>query len=192
MYLAGPEEEAEELPLGSPHESEDVAGAEGFGGLAGVGFDTPAEVFAAPGGEAVAAGGVPDEFKGAEQGCIQKEDISAGEGGCAVTGRCRQTGDPESSQEHESSLVERARLQLIASSANADCLWDAELRWSESSFERLIVKRLRLLGVLAHPDDESLGFCGSLAKYAAEGVETFLVTATRGEAGRFGAAGTGQ
>jgi LmbE family N-acetylglucosaminyl deacetylase len=53
------------------------------------------------------------------------------------------------------------------------------------------VKKLRLLGVLAHPDDESLGFGGSLAKYAAEGVETFLVTATRGEAGRFGAAGKG-
>ena len=53
------------------------------------------------------------------------------------------------------------------------------------------MKKLRLLGVMAHPDDESLGFGGSLAKYAAEGVETFLVTATRGEAGRFGAAGKG-
>jgi LmbE family N-acetylglucosaminyl deacetylase len=53
------------------------------------------------------------------------------------------------------------------------------------------VKKLRLLGVMAHPDDESLGFGGSLAKYAAEGIETFLVTATRGEAGRFGAAGKG-
>lgn len=40
--------------------------------------------------------------------------------------------------------------------------------------------------VLAHPDDESLGTGGTLAKYAAEGVETFLVTATRGERGRFG------
>ena len=53
------------------------------------------------------------------------------------------------------------------------------------------MKKLRLLGVLAHPDDESLGFGGALAKYAAEGVETFVVTATRGEAGRFGAAGKG-
>src|SRR5262249_19615047 len=43
----------------------------------------------------------------------------------------------------------------------------------------------RLLAVLAHPDDESLGFGGTLAKYAAEGVETFLVTATRGESGRY-------
>jgi LmbE family N-acetylglucosaminyl deacetylase len=53
------------------------------------------------------------------------------------------------------------------------------------------VRKLRLMGIFAHPDDESLGFGGSLAKYAAEGVETFLVTATRGEAGRFGAAGKG-
>jgi len=37
--------------------------------------------------------------------------------------------------------------------------------------------------VLAHPDDESLGTGGALAKYAAEGVETYLVTATRGERG---------
>ena len=44
---------------------------------------------------------------------------------------------------------------------------------------------LRLMAVLAHPDDESLGFGGTLARYAAEGVETFLVTATRGDAGRF-------
>jgi len=44
---------------------------------------------------------------------------------------------------------------------------------------------LKLMAVLAHPDDESLGFGGTLAKYAAEGVETSLVTATRGEAGRF-------
>lgn len=49
--------------------------------------------------------------------------------------------------------------------------------------------RLRLLAVLAHPDDESLGFGGTLAKYAAEGIETHLVTATRGERGRFGAQG---
>jgi LmbE family N-acetylglucosaminyl deacetylase len=45
---------------------------------------------------------------------------------------------------------------------------------------------LRLLCVLAHPDDESLGTGGILAKYAAEGVETFLITATRGERGRIG------
>lgn len=42
---------------------------------------------------------------------------------------------------------------------------------------------LRLLCVAAHPDDESLGMGGILAKYAAEGVETYLITATRGERG---------
>jgi LmbE family N-acetylglucosaminyl deacetylase len=41
------------------------------------------------------------------------------------------------------------------------------------------------MAVLAHPDDESLGFGGTLAKYAAEGVETFVVTATPGDAGRY-------
>src|SRR5215510_9636463 len=50
-------------------------------------------------------------------------------------------------------------------------------------------RELTLLAVLAHPDDESLGFGGTLAKYAAEGVETHLVTATRGERGRFGSSG---
>ena len=48
------------------------------------------------------------------------------------------------------------------------------------------MSKLRLMCVLAHPDDESLGTGGTLAKYAAEGVETFLVTATRGQRGRFG------
>ena len=37
--------------------------------------------------------------------------------------------------------------------------------------------------ITAHPDDESLGFGGTLARYAAEGVEISLVVATRGSAG---------
>ena len=44
---------------------------------------------------------------------------------------------------------------------------------------------LRLMAVLAHPDDESLGVGGALATYAARGVETYVVTATRGERGRY-------
>ena len=47
----------------------------------------------------------------------------------------------------------------------------------------LMPEPLRLMCVLAHPDDESLGTGGTLAKYAAEGVETYLVVATRGERG---------
>lgn len=44
------------------------------------------------------------------------------------------------------------------------------------------------MAVLAHPDDESLATGGMLAKYAASGVETYLVMATRGERGWFGPA----
>lgn len=47
--------------------------------------------------------------------------------------------------------------------------------------------QLRLMAVLAHPDDESLGVGGTMAKYADEGIETYLVTATHGEYGWFGA-----
>ena len=39
----------------------------------------------------------------------------------------------------------------------------------------------RLMAVLAHPDDESLGFGGTLAKYASEGVEVSLVLGTLGD-----------
>lgn len=42
---------------------------------------------------------------------------------------------------------------------------------------------LTLLVVHAHPDDECLGTGGTLARYAAEGVHTVLVTATKGEEG---------
>ena len=45
---------------------------------------------------------------------------------------------------------------------------------------------LKLLAIFAHPDDESMGMGGTLAKYAAEGVETHLVCASRGEVGWFG------
>jgi LmbE family N-acetylglucosaminyl deacetylase len=41
----------------------------------------------------------------------------------------------------------------------------------------------RLLAVFAHPDDEAFGPGGTLAKYAQEGVEIHLLSATRGEAG---------
>jgi LmbE family N-acetylglucosaminyl deacetylase len=44
---------------------------------------------------------------------------------------------------------------------------------------------MKMLAVMAHPDDESLGFGGTLAKYAAEGVDVSLLTATRGERGRY-------
>jgi len=40
-----------------------------------------------------------------------------------------------------------------------------------------------LMAVFAHPDDEAFGTGGTLSKYAAEGCDVYLVTATRGEAG---------
>lgn len=45
--------------------------------------------------------------------------------------------------------------------------------------------KMRLLAVFPHPDDETLGLGATFAKYSAEGVETYLVCATRGERGWF-------
>jgi LmbE family N-acetylglucosaminyl deacetylase len=44
---------------------------------------------------------------------------------------------------------------------------------------------LHLMVVVAHPDDETLGFGPVVARYASEGVDTHLITATRGERGRY-------
>ncbi len=46
----------------------------------------------------------------------------------------------------------------------------------------MLSKDLSLLGIFAHPDDEQL-MSGAFARYAAEGVRTGLICATRGEAG---------
>lgn len=43
-----------------------------------------------------------------------------------------------------------------------------------------------ILSVLAHPDDESFGMGGTLALYAEQGVQVYLICATRGEAGEVG------
>jgi LmbE family N-acetylglucosaminyl deacetylase len=44
----------------------------------------------------------------------------------------------------------------------------------------------RLLGIFAHPDDESRIVGGALAKYASEGVQVDVLVATRGEVGSCG------
>src|SRR5512145_728782 len=44
----------------------------------------------------------------------------------------------------------------------------------------------KILLLLAHPDDETFGPGGTIAKYAREGAEVHLATATRGEAGMVG------
>lgn len=45
------------------------------------------------------------------------------------------------------------------------------------------MRELTLMAVFAHPDDEAFGTGGTLSKYAAQGCDVYLVTATRGEAG---------
>ncbi|ETW92403.1 MAG: hypothetical protein ETSY1_43780 [Candidatus Entotheonella factor] len=46
-----------------------------------------------------------------------------------------------------------------------------------------------ILAVFAHPDDETSSSAGTFAKYAREGVEIQVVTATRGELGELGTGG---
>ena len=48
---------------------------------------------------------------------------------------------------------------------------------------------LKLLAIFPHPDDETLGLGPTLARYSAEGIETHLVCATRGEMGWFDSEG---
>ena len=48
---------------------------------------------------------------------------------------------------------------------------------------------LKLLAIFPHPDDETLGLGSTLARYAAEGIETHLVCATRGEMGWYDSEG---
>ena len=48
---------------------------------------------------------------------------------------------------------------------------------------------LKLLAIFPHPDDETLGLGSTLARYSSEGIETYLVCATRGERGWFDSEG---
>jgi LmbE family N-acetylglucosaminyl deacetylase len=48
-----------------------------------------------------------------------------------------------------------------------------------------MASELTLMAFLAHPDDESLGMGGVLARYAQEGIATHVLTATRGQRGRY-------
>ena len=47
------------------------------------------------------------------------------------------------------------------------------------------MRSLSMLVITAHPDDETLGFGGTIARYAADGVAVSLITATRGDRGRW-------
>ena len=45
-------------------------------------------------------------------------------------------------------------------------------------------RKLTLMAIFAHPDDEAFGTGGTLAKYAHEGIDIHLVTATLGQVGQ--------
>ena len=51
--------------------------------------------------------------------------------------------------------------------------------------------RCRLLGVFAHPDDETFCAGGTFARYAEQGAEIMVVSATRGQAGQIRDAAAG-
>src|SRR5207302_7448928 len=53
----------------------------------------------------------------------------------------------------------------------------------QSRLARRVMAERTLLAVHAHPDDECIGTGGILARYAAEGVRTVLVTCTDGAVG---------
>jgi N-acetyl-1-D-myo-inositol-2-amino-2-deoxy-alpha-D-glucopyranoside deacetylase len=55
--------------------------------------------------------------------------------------------------------------------------------WADPYAGRVADRPLTLMAVHAHPDDEATGTGGVLAKYAAEGVQTVLVTCTDGGCG---------
>ena len=48
---------------------------------------------------------------------------------------------------------------------------------------------LRLMAIFPHPDDETLGLGSTLARYSSEGIQTYLLCATRGERGWFDSEG---
>ena len=52
-----------------------------------------------------------------------------------------------------------------------------------------MTETLKLLAVFPHPDDETLGLGSTIARYSAEGVETYLLCATHGERGWFDSEG---
>jgi LmbE family N-acetylglucosaminyl deacetylase len=62
-------------------------------------------------------------------------------------------------------------------------VWHRAERGREVATKATTTNNLKLMCVVAHPYEETLGTGGILAKYAAEGVERYLVTATHGECG---------
>src|SRR5215469_5163663 len=59
------------------------------------------------------------------------------------------------------------------------------------SAEARDIGRCRLLGIFAHPDDETFCAGGTFAHYAEQGAEIMVVSATRGQAGQIRDAAVG-
>src|SRR5262245_25227603 len=82
-----------------------------------------------------------------------------------------------------------ARSRTACSRASSSAMWRSRRRpWGASRSVRHAEEMsdeptLTLMTVHAHPDDESNGTGGTLARYSAEGVRTVLVTCTNGEYG---------
>ncbi len=60
---------------------------------------------------------------------------------------------------------------------------------SDRSADRGVPPERRILGVFAHPDDETSGAGGTITKYVRQGADVTIATATRGEMGALGAGG---
>jgi LmbE family N-acetylglucosaminyl deacetylase len=71
--------------------------------------------------------------------------------------------------------------------------WERSNRMSDAAVDRTehpaSRDQMRLLGLYAHPDDETFCTGGTFARYAEQGAEVMVVTATRGEAGQIRDAG---
>jgi len=72
--------------------------------------------------------------------------------------------------------------RLRAPLPEAACVWNQGVRDMQNRVKRH--RRPRLLGVFAHPDDETFCAGGTLAKYVAAGWEVMVISATRGQAGQ--------
>src|ERR1700728_2047600 len=67
IHAVDPAEKTQKIPLLAPDETDDIAQAQLVSFHAGVSLDAPFEIFAAPGAEAMAAGGIPDESQRRKQ-----------------------------------------------------------------------------------------------------------------------------
>jgi len=64
---AGPGKVIEEFPARCPGKTQNTFGGKGLSLLAGVGFNTPAQVFASPWSQSMAACRIPDKSKRSQQ-----------------------------------------------------------------------------------------------------------------------------